>query len=164
VSPDGVVSVLLTNLFDQDEFKSDEIISLYFKRWEVENYYRDEKVFLEIEKFHSKTPNGIRQELFAIIAMTVITRILMVTAEDSGEDDVKSEPQFKNSIITLASDIAAFSSQDPVKALEVFQDILTEIGRVRYYRPKKPRQSQPRVTKKPINKWAEGKTKKLAQA
>lgn len=164
VSPDGVVSVLLTNLFDLNEFRSDEIISLYFRRWEVENYYRDEKVFLEIEKFHSKTPNGIRQELFAIIAMTVITRILMVTVEDSNEAAVKSEPQFKNSIITLASDMAVFASQNPVKTLEVFQDILTEICRVRYYRAKKPRQSQPRVTKKPINKWAEGKTKKLASA
>jgi len=130
----------------------------------VENYYRDEKVFLEIEKFHSKTPNGIRQELFAIIAMTVITRILMVTVEDSNEAADKSEPQFKNSIMTLASDMAVFASQNSVKTLEVFQDILTEICRVRYYRAKIPRQSQPRVTKKPINKWAEGKIKKLTSA
>jgi hypothetical protein len=86
----------------------------------------------------------------------------MVTAEDSNEASVKSEPQFKNSIMTLASDMAVFASQNPVKTLEVFQDILTEICRVRYYHPKKPRQSQPRVTKKPINKWTEGKTKKLA--
>ncbi len=164
VSPDGVVSVLLTNLFDMNKYGCDELISLYFRRWEVENYYRDEKVYLEIEKFHSKRPDGIRQELFAILVMSVIARILMAISEDISEVPTKAEPQFKNSIMTLASDIAVFATKDPVKALEIFQDILVEIQRVKYYRPKEPRPSQPRVTKRPVNKWAEKKEKKLAVA
>ncbi len=164
VSPDGIVSVLLTNLYDMKEYRCDEIISLYFRRWEVENYYRDEKVYLEIEKFHSKTPDGIRQELFAILVMSVITRILMAISVEHCGLPTQAEPQFKNSIMTLSSDMAVFASEDPSKALEIFQDILTEIQRVRYYRPKKPRLSQPRVTKRPINKWAKGKTGKLASA
>lgn len=164
VSPEGVVSVLLTNLFDMNEYGCGELISLYFRRWEVENYYRDEKVYLEIEKFHSKRPDGIRQELFAILVMSVITRILMAISEDIGEVPTKAEPQFKNSIMTLASDMAVFASEDAVKALEIFQDILAEIQRVKYYRPNRSRPSQPRVTKRPINKWAVAKTKKLAFA
>lgn len=41
VSPDGTISVLLTNLFDKTEFPASEIIDLYFKRWRIEGYYRD---------------------------------------------------------------------------------------------------------------------------
>ena len=44
VSPEGTVSVLLTNLYDKKEFPAQELTSLYFRRWEVENYYRDEKI------------------------------------------------------------------------------------------------------------------------
>jgi hypothetical protein len=58
VSPDGTVSVLLTNLYNRIEFPKDEVIHLYFRRWEVEGNYRDEKVVLEIEKFHGKTCNS----------------------------------------------------------------------------------------------------------
>lgn len=162
VSPDGVVSVLLTNLFDMTEFTCNEMIALYFRRWEVENYYRDEKVYLEIEKFHSKSPNGIRQELFAILVMSVITRILMVISVDIDETPAQAEPQFKNSIMALASDIVLFVSRDPVKSLEILQEILSEIRRVKYYRSKKARPPQPRVTKRPVNKWVKGKIKKLA--
>lgn len=42
-TPIGDVSVLLTNLLETSEYSSDEIIDLYFKRWEIESYYRDEK-------------------------------------------------------------------------------------------------------------------------
>lgn len=53
VSPDGTVSVLLTDLFSKRKYGCDEIIDLYFRRWEVENYYRDEKITLQIEKFRA---------------------------------------------------------------------------------------------------------------
>lgn len=51
VSPTGVVSVLLTNLYDPDEFPMQEIIDLYWKRREIETGYRDEKEPLEIQEF-----------------------------------------------------------------------------------------------------------------
>lgn len=77
VSPDGTVSVLLTNLFNKKRYSRMEIIDLYFKRWRVEEYYRDEKVTFEIERFHSKTVNGILQEFYAAMIMSVISRTLM---------------------------------------------------------------------------------------
>ncbi len=162
-SPDGTISVLLTSLLDIAEFSHDELIKLYFRRWEVESNYRDEKVFLEIEKFHSRTPNGIRQELFAIMIMTLIARMLMFVADETCHDKPSENgPQFKNSIMALASEMATFVSKDPIRAIEIFEEMLTEIRRVRHYRPKKPRPSQPRVYKRPQNKWADAKIKNLA--
>jgi hypothetical protein len=165
-SPDGEVSVLLTNLFEMDEYPKEEIIGLYFRRWEVENYYRDEKVTLEVERFHSRTVNGIMQELMAAAVMSVLSRTLMVLADDDIEETEKSmpEPQFKNAIMTLASDLAVLVPEDPEKAIEIFVEIMAEIRRVKYYRPKTPRPSQPRVCKRPVNKWAQSKAKKLAMA
>lgn len=74
------------------------------------------------------------------------------------------EPQFKNAIMTLASEAAVHAADDPVKAIEVFHDVLDEIRRVIYYRPKEPRPFPPRVTKRSLNKWASSKIKKVANA
>ena len=158
-SPDGTLSVLLTNLFDKTEFPKHEIIALYFRRWEIESYYRDEKIFLEIEKFHSKTCNGIRQEMFAAVIMSVISRTLMMLSSHVFHSQVV-EPQFKNSIMALASEAAVLVPADPEKAVNIFNEVLTEISRVKYYRSKSPRPSQLRVCKKPLNKWSVGKLKK----
>lgn len=161
-SPDGTISVLLTSLFDTTKISREELIDLYFKRWEVEVYYRDEKTFLKIEQFHSRTPNGIRQELFAIMVMALISRMLMFIADEATDGKkCESAPQFKNAIMTIAFDMAIFVSKDPLRTLEIFDEILTEIRGVRYYRAKKPRPSQPRVCKRPLNKWAEAKNKNM---
>jgi hypothetical protein len=163
LSPDGTVSVLLTNPFNQSNFTCEEIITLYFRRWEVESYYRDEKVVLEIEQFHGKSSNSIRQELYAVAIMSVIARTLMVvTFQLRGSST--AEFQFKNAIMTLAAEAAVLAPDDPEKAVEIFSEILAAIARVKYYRPKSPRTSRPRVTKRPPNKWCSGRRKKMENA
>ena len=157
-SPDGTVSVLLTNLFDRHTFACTEIVALYFRRWAVEDHYRTEKIYLGVDTFHSKTANGVRQELFAVLIMSVITRILMVL---SAPPTPSVEPQFKHAIMTLASDAALLAPEQPDIAVEIFQEVLTEIARVKYYQPKNPRPPRPRVSLRPINKWQQAKTRKL---
>ena len=163
VSPDGTVSVLLTNLLNMASFPAEEIIGLYFRRWAIEDHYRTEKVVLEIEQFHGKSSNSIRQELFAVVIMSVIARTLMViTSRVHGSET--AEFQFKNAIMTLAAEAAMLVPDDPQRAIDIFSEILAAISRVKYYRPKSPRPAQPRVTKRPPNKWCSGRRKKLEEA
>lgn len=161
VSPEGEISVLLTNLPEEDRFSAEAVIALYFRRWAVEVHYRDEKTFLEIETFHSRTENGIRQELFAILVMAVISRMLMSLAPHP-DPAIDAEPQFKHTMITLAEEAFVLVPKAPELALLIFGEILDEIARVRYYRPKTARPTQPRVCKKPVNKWQLDKSKRIA--
>ena len=62
----------------------------------------------------------------------------------------------------LSSDAALLVPDDPQKAVVIFKELLAEISRVKYYRSKKPRPSQPRVNKGPVNKWNQSKIKKSA--
>jgi hypothetical protein len=163
INPDGTISVLLTNLFNKTLFPRREIINLYFRRWEVESYYRDEKIVLDLETFHGRSCNSIRQELLAAVIMSVISRTLMAFSALAADNDFV-EPQFKNAIMTLASEAAALASNDPERALVIFDDILKDISRVKYYRPKHPRPPQPRVTKRSPGKWATSKQRKLIHA
>jgi hypothetical protein len=163
VSPDGTVSVLLTNLLNKASFRKEDILDLYFKRWAIEDHYRNEKVVLEIEKFHGKSSNSIRQELFAVVIMSVIARTLMVLT-DRVHGSGTAEFQFKNAIMTLAAEAAILVPDDPQRAIQIFSEILHAISCVKYYRPKSPRPTQPRVTKRPPNKWCAGRRKKLEKA
>jgi hypothetical protein len=160
VSPDGTVSVLLTNLLNKTSFPKEEIVELYFRRWAIEDHYRTEKVALEIERFHGRTSNSIRQELFAVVIMSVIARTLMVlTSRIHGKRG--TEFQFKNAIMTLAAEAAILVPDDPKRAVQIFSEILRAISRVKYYRAKSRRPTQPRVTKKPPNKWCFDRREKL---
>lgn len=161
ISADGTISVLLTNLFEKNKYTWQQIRHLYFRRWEVENYYRDEKFTLELERFHSKTINGVLQELYASTIMSVICRTLMALSSQHFFQGCK-ELQFKNAILSLASDISFIASDDPQMALSIFNELLAEMARVIYYRSKKLRPSQPRVNKGPVNKWNRRKIKTLA--
>ena len=162
VSPDGTTSVLLTNLTDKSNFPVQDIIDLYFERYRIEEHYRNDKIILEIECFHSKCPNGIRQELFAAAIMTTITRLLINLTNQSYENG-RIEPQFKNAVLVLSADAFVLIPQDPHQSLQIFKELLEQIAQVKYYRPLKKRPAQPRVCKKPPNKWCEGRAEILAK-
>lgn len=158
--PDGTASVLLTNLLNGKVFPKEQIVALYFRRWAIEGHYRNEKAVLGIEQFHGKTGNSIRQELFAVLIMTVIARTLMELASENLSSDT-GECQFKNAIMVLASEAAVLVPDNPEKAAQIFSEILDQIAAVKYYRPMTPRPSQPRVTKRAHSKWCTNRQGKL---
>ncbi|MGR9107967.1 MAG: IS4 family transposase, partial [Gammaproteobacteria bacterium] len=104
-------------------------------------------------------PDGIRQELFAVLIMCVIARLLM-TLDPRQSARKTSIPQFKNAVMALASEAACLAAEQPDIAL--FTELLREIARVRYYPPRNPRPPCPRVCKRPANKWQRERAQKLA--
>ena len=95
--------------------------------------------------------------------MSVIARTLMViTSRVQGSR--RAELQFKNPIMTLASEAAVRVPGNPERAAAIFSEILQAISRVRYWRGTKARASQPRVAKGPPNKWCTGRREKLKNA
>lgn len=157
----GDINVFLTSLIDPSSYPTEEIIALYEYRWAVEDYYRNEKTYFKIESFHARTPNGVVQELFAAAIMAVIAGILRVTAV-SQEINTPNWPQVKHSILAAASEAAFLVADLTSSAWQVFKELLAEIKRVRYYKPKEKRPPQPRVSKQPKNKWILARAPKLA--
>jgi hypothetical protein len=162
-SPDGTLSVLITNLLNQTLYSAESLVTLYFRRWRIEEHYRDEKLHLDIEAFHSQSVNGIKQELMAVLVMCVIARALMAQVTVNSPERLYT-PQFKNAVQALSSDAAILTASNPELALTIFNELLDEIARVKYYAPKQPRKACPRVSLKPENKWQIDKGKRKAGA
>jgi hypothetical protein len=83
----------LTHLPDDDRFAA--VIALDFRRGAVEVHDRDDKTSWEIETFHSRTENGLRQELFAILVRAVISRMLRFLMPHP-DPAIHAEPQFQH--------------------------------------------------------------------
>ena len=78
---------LLTSMVDAQAYPAKEVIGLYHKRWEIELGYDEVKTHMleRQEALRSKTPQGIRQEVWGILlAYNLIRRKMLDVAEEVG--------------------------------------------------------------------------------
>src|SRR5262249_23864046 len=116
---------------------------------------------------HSRTPDGIRQELCAILIGCVLARTRTALAVPSASIATAQSlvrPQLKNALVCFARDAALLMPTHPGHALVILQELLQAIRQVKYYKPKAPRPPRPRVNQHPANKWQADRQKKLNNA
>lgn len=72
-------STLLTSLTDAEKYPAKELIALYHERWETELVYDEVKTHLleRQESLRSRTPDGVRQELWGIAIAYNLVRVEM---------------------------------------------------------------------------------------
>src|SRR5207237_7385552 len=77
-------STLLTSLRDVDLYPAHEIVALYHERWELEIAYDEVKTHLldREETIRSRTPPGVRQEIWGIALAYNLVRLEMERAAD----------------------------------------------------------------------------------
>jgi hypothetical protein len=77
-------STLLTSLLDAERYPADEIVALYHERWELELGFDEIKTHLlaREETIRSRTPAGVRQELWGIGLAYNLVRLEMERAAD----------------------------------------------------------------------------------
>lgn len=75
-------ATLLTSLLDPEMYPAEELIALYHERWETEIAYDEVKTHLldRQESIRSKTPEGVRQELWGIALAYNLVRLEMERA------------------------------------------------------------------------------------
>jgi hypothetical protein len=75
-------ATLLTSLLDPEKYPAKELIALYHERWETEIGYDELKTHLldRQESIRSKTPEGVRQELWGIALAYNLVRVEMEKA------------------------------------------------------------------------------------
>lgn len=77
-------STLLTSLIDAAAYPSKEIVALYHERWEIEIAYDEIKTHMlaREEAIRSRTPAGVRQEIWGIALAYNLVRLEMERAAD----------------------------------------------------------------------------------
>lgn len=73
--------VILTTLTEEDGFSRQEVIDIYAARWGIESLFRELKVFMGVEPFHSTTVSGCEQEVAASLIWMAFAAYLQGEAE-----------------------------------------------------------------------------------
>jgi Transposase DDE domain len=91
---------IITTLLDATQYPAKELAELYFKRWDVELFFRDIKTTMGMDILRCQTPEMIRKEiLMHFIAYNCVRRLMYEAAEEA---DIKVRVvSFKGSLQAL---------------------------------------------------------------
>jgi hypothetical protein len=106
---------IVTTLLDPTKYPSEEIASLYFKRWDVELFFRDIKISMGMDILRCQTPEMIRKEiLMNFIAYNCVRRLMYEAAEKA--DIHVRKVSFKGSLQAIRSWSPQFNREKLGKA------------------------------------------------
>jgi hypothetical protein len=142
--------LLLTTLTDHRRYPATELVTLYHQRWEIETSYLELKsTILGGRVLRARTPDGIAQEIYALLTTYQALRIAMsdATATTTGAAD------------RAGFSIALNTARDQViKAAGVIADttidVIGKIGQavIDHLLPVRRRRTSPRIVKRAISK------------
>jgi hypothetical protein len=78
--------VLMTNLLDEQAYPVEDFAALYHQRWLIEEQYKRQKQWLQIENFSGKSVEAIRQDFYAKQVAHNLTAILAMGAQAQVDD------------------------------------------------------------------------------
>ena len=76
---------IVTTLLDATRYPAEELAELYFKRWDVELFFRDIKITMGMDILRCKNPTMIEKELLMhVIAYNCVRRLMIEAADEAG--------------------------------------------------------------------------------
>lgn len=151
IGADGKPQVFLTTL-PRSQFCHAEICDLYRRRWQIELFYRLEKSdYVGHHQFHAKYPDGVRQEVFAFLLFTAISRTLMAAASRKCNAPYERISQKRAVLATARALTVLLLENEPERARRILADLLSRIAK--RLDPKQRKRNCPRRSFKPRSKW-----------
>jgi len=155
-----------TTLLEQ-KYSIPELQDLYHSRWGIEELYKTTKHTMGTEEFHSKSLRGVRQEVYAQLALVTLNRLFTNHTDDNHKingknSKAKTKTNFKNSILAFARNAECLIIGTG-HALQIgFFNLLSTIGHL--YQKQRPNRSYPRVSLTPKSKWNSAEYRTAARA
>lgn len=153
----GETHRLITNLLDEVQYPAMDLIVLYHERWEVELVYDEQKTHQDPRRaekpthLRSETPDGVKQELYALSVAHFVIRSLMFTAAQAEQLDV-DRLSFTGCVQILQCRLPECDSSAPASLAQWFDCLMAEMCAEKI----EPRRNRvnPRVIKRKMSKWA----------
>lgn len=119
--------LLITTLLDPQTAPAAQIAELYHERWESETGYADLKTYLRGRQYvlRSKDPNGVAQELYALLIVYQIVQITRLRAARDHPDQPGLDPDRISFTVTLRA--LARTINHPTQAGPRLREALEEI-------------------------------------
>ncbi len=147
ISVKNKVYFLITNLLDRQRYPVQALKGLYHTRWQIEEGYKRQKSWLEIENFSGKSVHSVQQDYHARILSLNLTAIAVFAAQQLSNQTVAQRQydyqiNFAHALSTMKDTIikclyGLISMQGYRKLVETMQQSLTIIRPDRRFERKK---------------------------
>jgi len=147
---------LMTNLFDETQSPVWELISLYHERWEQEIVFDEQKTHQDPRRaekpahLRSETPDGVRQELYALSLAHYVVRAMMFEAAEPVGLDV-DRLSFTGCFRILQCRLPECDARTDGTLQQWYHAVLSEMRQERI--PPRRNRINPRVIKRKMSKW-----------
>lgn len=149
-------STVLTSLLDAEKYPADELVGLYHERWELELGYDEIKTHLldREESIRSRTPQGVRQEIWGIALAYNLVRVEMERAADEAGVE-PNRISFVNAVALIRNAWLAWSTM-PLAPARIPSGIfdLRACLKLLILPPRRPERSYPRAVKIKMSAYA----------
>jgi hypothetical protein len=143
---------LATTLLDEKQCPATELICLYHERWEIEIANDELKThqLARLVDLRSRTPGGVRQEIYGILLAYNAARALMHEAALAEQIDPR-RLSFLDSLRIIRDTVADMRNACVEKLPVLYRGLLKLIGHCRL--PPREGRINPRVIKRKMSKW-----------
>jgi Transposase DDE domain len=161
--------ILATTLLSHD-IRAQEIVDLYLHRWRLEELYKVFKTTFDIEKFHSKSANGVEQEIqIASILWNFSRKIADFVPKKHFQKNKSSKSSkishyqvnWTQALTAVRKNIDVLLDGKGEKLKQVLRLCIQRI--IRTILPVRPGRSSPRCTMRPRNRWQDSNQRKAYQ-
>jgi hypothetical protein len=119
---------LLTTLLDPHTHPAAELVRLYHQRWEIETAYLELKSsILGGRVLRARTPDGVRQEVYALLSVYQLLRTAMVDATDSRPGTDPDRASFTTALNTARDQIVQAAGVIADAIIDLVGTIGTEV-------------------------------------
>jgi Insertion element 4 transposase N-terminal/Transposase DDE domain len=143
---------LATTLLDHHRYPAAELIRLYHQRWEIETAYLELKSsILGGRVLRARTPDGVEQELYALLVTYQLLRTAMADATDT-QPDVDPDRASFTTALHSARDLV-IQAAGVIAGTTI--DLVGTIGRhvLAHLMPDRRLRLSPRIVKRAISKY-----------
>jgi hypothetical protein len=143
---------LVTTLLDENQHPARELICLYHERWEIEIANDELKThqLARLVDLRSRTPQGVRQEIYGVLLAYNAVRGLMHEAALAEQIDPR-RLSFLDSLRVIRDTVADMRNARTEQLPILYRGMLKLIGQCRL--PPRDGRINPRVIKRKMSKW-----------
>jgi hypothetical protein len=151
---------LVTTLLDPFVYPAKELVVLYHERWHVELVIGETRNALRLSEWtlRSRTPEGVIQELYALLLVHTLVRTLMVRAANAAAIAPVSL-SFTATLRILDENLLPLGQVTAQRRAHMVENVSAEIGRQRL--PKQRVRIQARVVKRTRSRYPRKKPEHL---
>ena len=151
---------LVTTLLDPFLYPAKELAVLYHERWHVEIVIDEARTHLRLSArtLRSLTPEGVIQEIYALLLAHIVVRTLMREAASQAQIS-PTQISFTATIRIMDDNLIPLGLVNLSRRQHIVESVITEIGQQRL--PKQPIRIQPRVVKRVRSRYERKKPEHL---